>query len=149
MTTVAGRLRARITGPTSCDVRGEITRDLRDAAEEIERLRAEIDVLRRYGNKDCTAMADAEIARHTTPFEREVLTHHFCSTASFPRQTKLYYETVDKFVAMGLLEWVAREESGSVRIRATEGARIYMVALAAVPLPVRVWKKPRLIRGAQ
>jgi hypothetical protein len=34
---------------------------MREAAGEIERLRSEVDVLRRYGNKDCTAMADAAI----------------------------------------------------------------------------------------
>lgn len=31
---------------------------MREAADEIERLRTEIEVLRHYGNKGCTAMAD-------------------------------------------------------------------------------------------
>lgn len=37
--------------------------------DEVLRLRAEVDVLRRFGNKDCTAMADEELAaiRSLTP----------------------------------------------------------------------------------
>lgn len=33
------------------------------AFPEIQKLREEIEVLRAFGNKDCTAMADAELAR--------------------------------------------------------------------------------------
>lgn len=36
---------------------------------EIERLREEVEVLRLYGNKDCTAMADAELRRRRSPVE--------------------------------------------------------------------------------
>ncbi len=36
--------------------------DSRPLLAEIERLKTEVDILRRYGNKDCTAMADQAIA---------------------------------------------------------------------------------------
>ena len=36
------------------------------AADEIERLRLEVEVLRSYGNKDCTAMADAALEQKRT-----------------------------------------------------------------------------------
>ncbi len=35
--------------------------------KDVERLRVEIEVLRLYGNKDCTAMADAELRRRAEP----------------------------------------------------------------------------------
>lgn len=42
-------------------------------AEKLLRLHQEVDVLRRYGNKDCTAMADAALEEKETtgkfPFE--------------------------------------------------------------------------------
>ena len=37
--------------------------DLQDAHQQIERLTREVDVLRRYGNKDCTAMADEALTK--------------------------------------------------------------------------------------
>jgi hypothetical protein len=40
-----------------------IVREARDVGPEIERLREEIEVLRNYGNKDCTGMADEALAR--------------------------------------------------------------------------------------
>ena len=35
----------------------------RDLERQLAESKSEIDVLRRYGNKDCTAMADEELAR--------------------------------------------------------------------------------------
>lgn len=57
---------AELIHPLTC---GEV----RAVADTIERLHQEIEVLRRYGNKDCTAMADAalEQKRETGKFPFE------------------------------------------------------------------------------
>lgn len=41
-----------------------LERELNTANERIKRLEREIEVLRLYGNKDCTAMADEILARN-------------------------------------------------------------------------------------
>lgn len=74
----------------------------------------------------------------TTPYEREILTHYYISLAPFPRaDAPLFKMTIDKFIKLGLLERDGDE------IKGVEGAlRIYMDALAAVPLPVHPWIQP-------
>lgn len=69
-----------------------------------------------------------------TPFEREILTHHYVSPEPFPRQTPLYWDIVDRMVGAGLL----RRHLGDVSA-VEEPLRVYMDALEAVPLPVQVW----------
>lgn len=75
----------------------------------------------------------------TSPFEREILTHHFTSAAPFPRHTELYEVIVNRFVAAGLLKWNAMTgipEPEPIPLR------MYMQALGAVPLPVKRWVMP-------
>lgn len=73
----------------------------------------------------------------TTPFEREILQHHYVSSAPFPRQTDLYRETVDRFEALGLLH-----RDGDTVTSNDEALAPYFAALARVPLPQRVWAVP-------
>jgi hypothetical protein len=77
------------------------------------------------------------MTEHTTPYEREILTHHYTSWSPFPRDTELYREYVEKFARMGLL----RVDGGKVEAN-KEALRTYMDALAAVPLPVQKWVVP-------
>lgn len=42
--------------------------EARALLDEVGRLRCEVETLRRYGNKDCTAVADAELATEPQPF---------------------------------------------------------------------------------
>lgn len=79
----------------------------------------------------------------TTPFEREILTHHYTSSAPFPRPTPLYWATVNDFCDKGLLGRVSSNDGEIDRVvPIEEPMRLYMDALAAVPLPVRVWAMP-------
>lgn len=73
----------------------------------------------------------------TTPFEREVLTHHYVSNAPFPRLSALYFETALRFVRLGLLF-----PQGPNGFRPGPALAVYMEALAAVPLPVQKWVVP-------
>lgn len=50
---------------------GQYEKHTKDQAAEIERLKNEIETLRLYGNKDCTAMADAVIASWKRPKEEQ------------------------------------------------------------------------------
>ena len=82
----------------------------------------------------------------TTPLEREILTHY--ATTSGPYRggadnwTPTHHEIVQRFVDLGLL---IRHHGadGLQRIRANDEAlRVYLAALAAVPLPVQRWVVP-------
>jgi hypothetical protein len=79
----------------------------------------------------------------TTPFEREILTHHYTSGAPFPRPTELYWATVNKFCDMGLLRRVPSftDHPDGVLPQCVP-LEMYMQALAAVPLPERGWVMP-------
>lgn len=81
------------------------------------------------------------MTEHTTPFEREILTYFHTGgghAGQFPRPTPLYWYTVERFVDMGIL---TRNDIGDI-VPNEEPMRMYMDALAAVPLPVQVWKVP-------
>jgi hypothetical protein len=83
--------------------------------------------------------------RMTTPFEREILTHHYTSPAPFPRPTDLYWATVNRFCDLGLLRRshpYPSTDDPSVVLPVDEPMRLYMDALAAVPLPVKKWAIP-------
>jgi hypothetical protein len=43
------------------DYRMKCDADIKDLHAEVERLKREVETLRHYGNKDCTAMADAAL----------------------------------------------------------------------------------------
>lgn len=75
----------------------------------------------------------------TTPYEREVLTHHYTCSEPFPCQTILYSQTVERFVELGLL---VRAEGVDRPLANCDAMEPYMAALAAVPLPVQRWIVP-------
>lgn len=76
----------------------------------------------------------------TTPLEREILTHYWVSTGEFPRRGHLTQEIEERFIRRGLL----RRHPLSKKVESVEAAmRVYMEALAAVPLPVQSWSIPR------
>lgn len=70
----------------------------------------------------------------TTPFEREILTHHYVSPAPFDRQSEVYWQTVDGFVTCGLLF-----RDGDTVSANQIALKVYMDALGDVPLPTRTW----------
>lgn len=72
---IVERLRSRITGPASCDVRGEITADLRDAADEIDRLTRERDSANDYMAKIVDASTAVLNERDRLRAEVERLTY--------------------------------------------------------------------------
>jgi len=92
-----------------------------------------------YFNKD---------VRHTTPFEREILTHYFTTSESMfragdrdARSNLLLHKIEQRFTRKGLL----RYDSNADEIRGVpEALEVYMAALAAVPLPVKTekWEMP-------
>lgn len=49
----------------------QVVHSLATAERELAELRREVDILRLYGNKDCTAMADEELARIHNPSRGE------------------------------------------------------------------------------
>lgn len=76
----------------------------------------------------------------TTPLEREILTHYWVSMHEFPRRTPLIEVIEEGFIKLGLL----RRHPVSNKIEGVDAAlRVYVDALAAVPLPVQIWSVPR------
>jgi len=88
----------------------------------------------------------------TTPLEREILTH-FATTAGPYRGgsenwTETHAQIVRRFIDLGLLI-SCTDADGLPRIRPNEEAlRVYLAALAAVPLPVQRWVVPAAHDGA-
>ena len=78
-----------------------------------------------------------------TPYEIEIMLHHYASLAKFPRWTAPAYEaTVAGLVTAGLLDVDDRPESQS-NITATDRGRMFVEMLCATPLPI--WSDPRLL----
>lgn len=83
---------------------------------------------------------------HTTPLDREILTHYWVSPEPFLKGsenwTQTHHDIVNKFLGLGLLRH-EDDGTGFHRIRANpEALKPYMDALAAVPLPVKKWLIP-------
>jgi hypothetical protein len=82
----------------------------------------------------------------TTPLEREILTHYATTAGPYrggsENWTETHVQIVRRFLDLGLLI-SHKGADGLQRIRQNEEAlRVYMAALAAVPLPVRRWVVP-------
>jgi hypothetical protein len=72
-----------------------------------------------------------------TPFEIEIILHHYASRGAFPRMlAPLYEPTVAHLVDIGLLD---REDFPAV----TDKGRAYVSMLLATPLPTPAWIDPR------
>jgi len=83
-------------------------------------------------------------AEHTTPLERDILTHYCTLIGPYMGGSEywkpVHCEAVQRFIELDLLVSVEDEQTGVKCIRANyEALRPYMAALAAVPLPTRVW----------
>jgi hypothetical protein len=82
----------------------------------------------------------------TTPLEREILTHYATTAGPYRGGSENWLEThvqiVRRFLDLGLLI-SHKGADGLQRIGQNEEAlRVYMAALAAVPLPVQRWVVP-------
>jgi hypothetical protein len=79
----------------------------------------------------------------TTSFEREILTHYYVygNSEAWPekQRTPFYHVAVKRFLKAGLLRWDAGND---VVAGNSPALRVYMDALAAVPLPVQTWAIP-------
>lgn len=85
---------------------------------------------------------------YTTPYEREILTHYFVSQEPFRNEGALAVSLVSKFVDMGLLKRLYFQNEYGAKIAGnSEALRVYMAALAAVPLPVQRWVVPDPTEG--
>jgi hypothetical protein len=80
----------------------------------------------------------------STPFERDILTHHWVSPAPFPREAApLYAQLVEVFIKRGLLRRLPEPNSyGCMVDGQTEAMLVYQAALMAVPYPVQEWRIP-------
>ena len=65
-----GELATTALGLEPVDVESQARTVARYAADRIEELEEEVEVLRLYGNKSCTAMADEELERRRSDSER-------------------------------------------------------------------------------
>lgn len=84
---------------------------------------------------------------HTSPLEREILTHYYTSPEPYKGGSehwgKLHSEIVDKFVKLGLLERRPNPATGLLKVYGNDAAlHVYMRALAAVRLPEQHWVIP-------
>jgi hypothetical protein len=82
----------------------------------------------------------------TTPLEREILTHYATTAGPYrggsENWTETHVEIVRRFIDLGLL-MSFKGEDGRQHVAQNEPAlRLYMAALAAVPLPVQRWVVP-------
>lgn len=74
-----------------------------------------------------------------TPYMLEILFHHHCSRAPFPRENApAYTETVDELVLLGVLE---RIEFGF--IQSTDRGKAYIEMILTTPLPEMGLYDPR------
>jgi hypothetical protein len=82
----------------------------------------------------------------TTPLEREILAHYATSAGPYrggtQHWTPTHVQIIQRFIDLGLLICPTGAE-GLQRLTPNEQAlRVYMAALAAVPLPVQRWVVP-------
>ena len=84
--------------------------------------------------------------RHWTPYQIEIMLHHYCSGGKFPRWTAPGYEgTVSELVVRGLLNphathTTAEDDSG---IAVTDLGRCFVEMLLQTPLPRHIFVDPR------
>jgi hypothetical protein len=74
---------------------------------------------------------------HTTPLEREILTHYWCYADPHPHEFKrdtLQHTIIERYIRLGLL----KREGGVVHPN-RPALEPYMEALSAVPLPTQKW----------
>ena len=78
---------------------------------------------------------------HTTPLDREILTHIYVSGTPFPRDSQGIRTRIKHFAHLGLL---TIDVDGLI-IPNFDALKVYMDALGAVPLPVPAssWVIPR------
>lgn len=88
--------------------------------------------------------------QHTTPLEREILTHYWTTPGPYLNGSEHWLQpqssAVDRFLRLGLLISV-QEPDGTRHIKPNHDAlRPYMETLAAVPLPRQAWFVPETPR---
>lgn len=77
------------------------------------------------------------------PLDIEILMHYCVSGSDFPRLgAPECKRTICDLLAKELLDVVPMEADSDQSYRATDGARVYLDALCAVPFPKRVWTIP-------
>lgn len=75
-----------------------------------------------------------------TPLYIEIAVHYCCSAIDFPRlDAPAVQEAVADFLKAGLLEETHPDEVNRTAFAATEGLRLWVAALCAVPWPERKW----------
>lgn len=78
-----------------------------------------------------------------TPYQIEIVLHHHCSSASFPRSDAPAYEgTVNALLQKGVLT----QEGG--RLETTECGKKLVDLWCKTPVPISVWIDPREMRDA-
>lgn len=85
--------------------------------------------------------------QHTSPLEREILTHYWTTPGPYAGSTDDWSQSVcihvRRFVALGLLEERSPGTAAAHIVANQEALKVYMEALAQVPLPVRQWVIPK------
>ncbi len=81
----------------------------------------------------------------TTPLEREILAHYYCGVGPFRKGSENWgpsdSDAVERFLRIGLL--TSGSKNGCATIEPNrEALKVYMDALAAVPLPRQQWAIP-------
>lgn len=69
-----------------------------------------------------------------TPFEMEILMHHHTSSAKFPRPTDLYWDTVNRFQDMGVLD----NHNSAKGVMVTELGKVWLKQILSTPCPRKV-----------
>ena len=76
--------------------------------------------------------------KHTTPLDREILTHYYTTPGPFPRDSPHISDQTQYFLDLELL---TKDSDGDV-VSNDAALQVYMDALGAVPLPVKKWVQP-------
>ena len=80
-----------------------------------------------------------------TPYMIEILLHHHCSTAKFPREdAPAYRTTVEFLVDKGVL---FRAGDGTIRATDCGAALVRMWCDTPLPVPFQQWRDPRFTVG--
>ena len=79
-----------------------------------------------------------------SPAEIEIALHFFYSPAEYPKPSPVSLRTEQALLDAGMIEAAPAEDRGPGMspYRATEGLRLYVEALGAVPWPAKVWRMP-------
>lgn len=82
-----------------------------------------------------------------TPSDIEVLLHYHCSPTPHPRaSTPAVKAATNAFRSMGLIH-LQPDFKSNHRYETTEGGKILVEALCAVPFPVKRWTMPTDYKG--